>query len=108
LKEVIESILEEEKKARELVEAARQEAKQLRLKTDEETKALITQAQSEAQLKAKKMLSETRENAEKEKVDSLKKAVESSMSVWEEKSEQIRLAVDRIFTMITKRSKLGK
>lgn len=108
MKEVIESILEEEKKARELVEAARQEAKELRIKTDDETKALIAQAQSGAQLEVKKMLGETRENAEKEKVDSLKKAIESSMSVWEEKSAQIRLSVDRIFTMITKRSKPGK
>ena len=46
MKQVIDEILLEEKKARERVEAAREEAKQIRLKSDEESRNILDQSKS--------------------------------------------------------------
>ena len=106
MKEVIEAILEDEKKAREHVEAARQEAKDMRLKAEEKTGKIVSKAKDEAQIESKTLLENARINAEKEKTETLKKAAQASELLWEEKSDRIQQIIDHLFLMITKKPKI--
>jgi len=60
----IQQVLEIEKKAEEIHDAATREAQQLPVKAEQEAEALIEKAQAEAQQKAREILSEVKADEE--------------------------------------------
>jgi vacuolar-type H+-ATPase subunit H len=65
MKEVIDKILEEEKKAQALVEQARQDARQMKIDSEKEADLLISETRSKAAAKSKEIIQSARKEAEK-------------------------------------------
>ena len=104
MKQVIDEILLEEKKARERVEAAREEAKQIRLKSDEESRNILDQSRQKAQEGVKTLLEKTRSEAEKERETILNKAKKAGDTLWQEKADMIDKTLQQLFQMVIEKS----
>jgi V/A-type H+-transporting ATPase subunit G/H len=104
MKQVIDEILLEEKQARERVEAAREEAKQIRLKSDQESRKILDQSRQETQEEVKALLEKTRSEAEKEREAILNKAKKAGDTLWQEKAERIDKTLKRLFQLAIKKS----
>jgi V/A-type H+-transporting ATPase subunit G/H len=104
MKKVIDEILLEEKNARERVEAAREEAKQIRLKSDQESRRILDQSRQNTQEEVKTLLEKTRGEAEKERESILSKAKKAGDTLWQEKAEIIDKTLNRLFEMIIRKS----
>ena len=104
MKQVIDEILQEEKKARERVEAAREEAKAIRLNADKEAKTIMDQSRSKTQDQVKTLLEKARTEAEIERDTILSEAKQAGDALWKEKAGEIDRMVDRLFQIIITKS----
>ena len=100
MKEVIEDILDEEKKARERVEQAKEKAKQIRLKAEEDAKHILQEAKEEGKEEANVLIARAEKEAEKEKEKQLTAAARISQSLWEKKQKEIKETVEILFNMV--------
>ena len=103
MKQVIDEILLEEKKARERVEAAREEAKRIRLKADQESRKVLDQSRQKTQEQVKELLEKTRSEAESEREKILNEAREAGDGLWQEKAGEIEKIINRLFEMTLKK-----
>jgi vacuolar-type H+-ATPase subunit H len=101
VKELIEKILEEEKRARELVEDARMKARQMRIEQDTKAQSIITEARETARKEGKERIARGEEEAEKEK-ERLLGQISRDMDDWMEKNQKaIESAADTVFREVT-------
>ena len=67
MKEIIDKILEEEKKAEAIVEQARQDAREMKIKAEKEAEELISESRRQAAVQYKKIIEEARKKAGKDR-----------------------------------------
>ena len=94
LKEIIEEILEEEKKARERINSAQEKAKQMRVEAEEKAKEIRTKARKEAIEEAKAFIAHTEAEAQRLKEEELQQTYKKIQSLWSKKQEPFKKAVD--------------
>ena len=102
MKEIIEDILEEEKKARERLDRARDESKKIRLEAEEKNKTMIAEARRKAQEEAKAYVEKAEAEARQARdtqLDLVKKAAET---MWDDKKEKIDEAVEALTAIVLK------
>ena len=91
-----EDILEEEKKARERIDSAKEKAKQMRIEAEEKAKEVRTKARKEAIDEAKAFIAKTEEEAQKQKEEELQQAYKKIQSLWSKDQEPFKKAVDAL------------
>ncbi|MBN2104006.1 hypothetical protein JW835_08215 [bacterium] len=102
MKEVIEEILQEEKAARERVEKARENAKNIRLEAEKKSRNIVSKAHEQSQVEGKKLIENARKDAENEKIRAIEEAIRAGETLWDEKKEKIDKTVDKIFKRIVR------
>ena len=100
MKKVIENILEEEKKARERVEKAREEAKQIRLEAETKSQQMLDNARKKGMEESKALIVKAEEEAQRQKKDELRTARQQSVSLWADKKKAITQTVEILFQMV--------
>ena len=100
MKKVIENILEEEKKARDRVEKARERAKQIRLEAETKSQQILDDARIKGMEESKALLAKAEEEAQKQKEEELQKARQQSQSIWTDKKEVIEQTVEILYRMV--------
>ena len=100
MKEIIEDILEEEKKARERVLQARECAKQIRLDADLNVKAMAEEARKNAQETSKALVQQAKLEANEEREEALSNTSDLFQTIRSEKKEIIDQTMDVLFRMI--------
>ena len=100
VKKVIENILEEEKKARDRVEKARERAKQIRLEAETKSQQILDDARIKGMEESKALLAKAEEEAQKQKEEELQKARQQSQSIWTDKKEVIEQTVEILYRMV--------
>jgi len=100
MKEVIEEILEEEKKGRERIEQAKEKAKRIRIKAEEDSQHMVTTAREKAQEEAKMLMVRVEEEANKQRERELQKAAQNGESLWDKKKKKIEETVEALFRMV--------
>ena len=97
MKELIEQILEEEKRARELVEDARLKSRQMRLDQDAKAQSLLSEERETARKEGKDRIASGEAEAEKEK-ERLLNQISRDMDDWMKKNQKaIESASNKIF-----------
>lgn len=100
MKEVIENILEEEKKARERVEKAREKAKQIRLEAETESQQILDDARKAGMEESKALVAKAEEEAQQQKEEELQKARQQSQSIWTDKKKAIDETIQILYRMV--------
>lgn len=100
MKKVIETILEEEKKARDRVEAAREKAKQIRIEAEKESQEILAEARQKGMEESKALVSQAEEDARKQKNEELAKASQLNESLWTEKKKAIDQTVEVLYRKV--------
>jgi len=100
VKKVIETILEEEKKARERVEAAREKAKQIRIEAEIESQKILAETRQKGVEEAKALVNQAESDARKQKDGELAQASQLGESLWTEKKEVIGQTVEVLFRKV--------
>jgi len=99
VKEVIEEILEEEKKARERVAEAREKAKQIRMEADEKASVLLDETREKARQEAELLVREMEEKAIGARDRELAEASDSETNLWQTRKEDMKDIVHVLFQM---------
>jgi vacuolar-type H+-ATPase subunit H len=100
VKKVIETILEEEKKARDRVEAAREKAKQIRIEAETESQKILAEARQKGMEEAKTLVNQAESDAHKQKDGELAQASQLSESLWTEKKNTIDQTVEILYKKV--------
>lgn len=100
MKKVIEDILEEEMKARERVEKAREKAKQIRLEAETKSQQILDDTRKTGMEESKALLAKAEEEAQKQKEQELQKARRQSQSIWTDKKKVIEQTVEILYRMV--------
>ena len=100
MKEIIEEILIEEKKARERVAHAKEKAKEIRLAAEEKARKLIEDTRKSAQDGCKAIIEKAELEAALEREEMLKKTAHHSQNIWKEKKKEIEETVDILFDRV--------
>jgi vacuolar-type H+-ATPase subunit H len=100
VKTVIASILETEKEARVRVVEAGEKAKAVRLKAEEDAKALAASVREKAQKEAQALIAGSETEAQGSKEKELAKAAQEGKSLWKDKEKEISKAVDALFNIL--------
>ena len=100
MKEIVEKIVEEEKKARKQVEEVKEEAKKLRIKAEQEAESIIKEIRENCKQETKDMLNRAEEEALAQKKVELDKSVTSVEKLWEERSKEVKNIIEELFTLI--------
>ena len=100
MKEIIEDILEEEKKAQRRIEETRENAKKIRLQADEEAKQIMEDARNNADQAAQVIIHQAETNAQEERDRILKEETELDKELWDKKKKIIEKTIDHLFQMV--------
>ena len=100
MKKVIETILEEEKKARDRVEAAREKAKQIRIEAEAESQKILAEAHQKGMEESKSLVNQAEAEARKKKNEELAQTSQLSESLWTEKKEVIGQTVEVLYRKV--------
>jgi vacuolar-type H+-ATPase subunit H len=100
VKTVIASILETEKEARVRLVEAGEKAKAVRLKAEEDAKALAASVREKAQKEARDLIAGAEAEAQGRREKELAKAVQEGKTLWKDKEKEIGGAVDSLFKIL--------
>lgn len=100
MKEFVQEILEEEKKARERIEEAQKMASQKILKAHDEVRRMLKEAREQALVDANAIFSRAEEEAKKEKSLELDKATQKQRAILLESQKKIDKMAELLFTNV--------
>ncbi|MCJ7812821.1 hypothetical protein MUP95_05815 [bacterium] len=100
MKEIIEEILEEEKKARERIDSAKEKARQMRLETEEKARQFRAEAREKTLKEVKAFIAKTEREAQKQKEEELQQAYAKIQLLWGGKKEKFKQTVRVLFQMV--------
>jgi vacuolar-type H+-ATPase subunit H len=100
MKEIIEGILGEEQKARELLQQAKDEAKEKRIRTEEQMRQKLAETREKARKDAEELLLRARNEAQKEREEELSRSVQDVQSLLNSKKSRIQECVQKLFLMV--------
>jgi vacuolar-type H+-ATPase subunit H len=100
MKQIIEGILEEEQKARDLILKAREESKERRLRAEDEMQKKLARTRDKAQKDSESIIGEAKETAQKERDKELSQSVLDVESVLNSKKQQMQDCVQKLFRMV--------
>lgn len=100
MKKVVENILEEEMKARERVEKAREKAKQIRLEAETKSQQILDNTRKNGMEESKALLVRAEEEAQNQKEKELQKAHRQSQSIRTDKKIVIEQTVEILYRMV--------
>ncbi len=100
MKEIIEEILEEEKKARERIDSAKEKARQMRIEAEEKARQIRIEAREKTLKEVKTFVTKAEREAQKQKEEELQQAYHKIQSLWEEKKRGFNKTVKVLFQMV--------
>lgn len=100
MKEVIAEILEEERKGRERVANARDQAKRIREAAEKESKQVLSESKTTLRKEAEAIIARSESEAQREKEKELKATEGAGQKLRENKKREIEKAVDSLFKKV--------
>ena len=100
MKEIIADILDEEKRAREHVQQAREKAKQLRLDAEVKAKAIVEEARKKAKEESRTLIDHAETEAIRLREEEMGKTTEMQHAIRTGKMKVIDQTVDILFRMV--------
>ncbi|MBN2414748.1 hypothetical protein JXO52_02850 [bacterium] len=96
MKEIIDTILEEEEEAKKRVEEAREQAKRIRIEGEETAQKTEAEAREAAQKEAQQLLRESEEKAQEQRADMLR-ASGGEYEIGKKPGKRYDSLIDRLF-----------